>query len=54
MTKHNKNTDKIKSPDTRKILIKNTKIIYKNNNKNRLQILKALTAKIKKKHTHYE
>ena len=31
----------------KKILIKNTKIIYKNNNKNknRLQILKALTMK---------
>ena len=32
MTKHNKDTDKLKSPDMRKI--NNTKIIYKNNDKN--------------------
>ena len=48
MTKH-KAADKIKSSDIRKILINNTKIIYKNNNKNRLQILEAITIKIKKK-----
>ena len=30
MTKHNKNTDKLKSPNIKKILINNTKIIYKN------------------------
>ena len=36
MTKHNKDNDKHKSPDIRKILINNT-IIYKDNNKNRLQ-----------------
>ena len=42
MTKHNKNTDKFKSPNIRKILINNTKIINKNNNKNRLQILEAI------------
>ena len=34
MTKHNKDANKLKSPDIRKILINNTKIIYKNNNKN--------------------
>ena len=33
MTKFNKNTDKLKSPDIRKIYINYTKIIYKNNNK---------------------
>ena len=33
MTKHNKDTDKLKSPDIRKIIINNRKIIYKNNNK---------------------
>ena len=48
MTKHNKDTDKLRSPDIRKILINNTKIIYKNNNKNRLQVLEAIT--IKKNH----
>ena len=32
MTKHNKDTDKLKSPEKRKILINNTKIIYKNDN----------------------
>ena len=31
MTKHNKDNDKLKSPDIRKILINNTKIVYKNN-----------------------
>ena len=48
MTKHDKDTDKLKSTDIRKILINNTKIIYKNYNKNHLQILKAVTIKIKK------
>ena len=43
MTKHNKDTEKLKSSDIRKILITNTKIIYKNNNKTRLQILEGLT-----------
>ena len=46
MTKHNKDTDKLKSPDTRKIRINNTKIIYENNNKKRLQILEAITIKL--------
>ena len=45
MTKHNKDTDKLKSPDIRKILINNSKLMYKNYNKNRLQILKAMTIK---------
>ena len=45
MAKHNKDTDKLTSTDIRKILINNTKIIYKNNNKNRLQILKAISKK---------
>ena len=49
MTKHNKDIDKLKSPNIRKILINNTKIIYKSNNKNCLQILKAITIKIKNK-----
>ena len=31
MTKHNKDTDKLKSPNIRKILINNAKIIYKSN-----------------------
>ena len=39
MTKHNIDTDKLKFSDIRKILVNNTKIIYKNNNKNHLQIL---------------
>ena len=37
MTKHNKDTDILKFPDIRKILINNTKIIHRNNNKNHLQ-----------------
>ena len=45
MTKLNKDTEKLKSPDIRKILINNTKIIYRNNNKTRLQILKTITIK---------
>ena len=32
MTKYDKDTDKLKSLDIRKILINNTKIMYKNNN----------------------
>ena len=50
MTKPNKDTNKPKSPDIRKILINNTKIIYKNKNKNRLQIIEAITMKIKNKY----
>ena len=49
MTMDYKDTNKLKSPHIRKILINNAKIIYKNNNKNRLQILEAITIKIKKK-----
>ena len=40
-----KDSDKIKSLDIWKILVNNTKIIYKNNNKNRLQILEAIAIK---------
>ena len=45
MIKHNKDTDKFKSLDIKKKLINNTKIIYKNNNKNHLQIFEAITFK---------
>ena len=45
MTKHNKDNDELKYPNIRKILINNTKIIYKNNNKNFLQIFEAITIK---------
>ena len=45
MTKYNKDTDKLKSPDIRMILINNIKSIYKNNNNNRLKILEAITIK---------
>ena len=45
MTKYNKDTLWLKSPDLRKFLINNTKIIYKNNNKNRLLIFEAITIK---------
>ena len=48
ITKHKEDTDKLKSPDIRNILINNAKIIYKNNKKNRLQILEAITIKIYK------
>ena len=48
MTKHNKDTDKLKCPDIGKILINNTKIMYKNNDKNHLQILEVITIKKKK------
>ena len=51
MRKHNKDTDKLKSSLIRKILINNTKIIYENNNKNYLQILKVISIKNKKKPT---
>ena len=47
MTKYDEDTDKIKFPVIRKILINNTKFMYKNNNKNCLQILEALTIKNK-------
>ena len=47
MTKRNKDTDKLKSPDIRKNQINNTKIIYKDNNKNRLQNVKTITMKNK-------
>ena len=36
MTKYYEDTDKMKSFGIRKILINDAKIIYKNNNKNRL------------------
>ena len=48
MIKHNKDTDKLKSPDIRDIQISNTKIIYKNN-KNRLQIPETIIIKNEKK-----
>ena len=48
MTKYNKDGDKFKSLDIRKILINNTKITYKNNNKNRLQILEAIPIAVEK------
>ena len=46
MTTHHKETVKLKSPDVRKILNNNTKIIYTSNNKNCLQIFEAITIKI--------
>ena len=46
---NNKNTDKFKSLDLRKILSNNTKIVCKNSNKNHLQIQEAITIRIKKK-----
>ena len=45
MTKHNKDTDKLESTDIRKVLINNSKIVYKNNNKICLQILETITIK---------
>ena len=54
MTKHNKDIEKHKSPDIRKILINNAKIKYKISNKNRLQILQTITMQKKnyyKKHS---
>ena len=45
MTKHNKDTDKLKYPDIRKILINNIKIMHKNNKKNILQTLEAIIIK---------
>ena len=53
MTKYNKDTDNLKSLDIRKILVNNTKVIYKNSYKNRFQILEAITIKNKEK-TYYE
>ena len=50
ITKHNKDTDKLKSPDVKKVLMNNKKIIYKNN-KNRLLILEVITIKNLKKTT---
>ena len=48
MIKYIKDTDKLKSTDIRNILINNSNIIYKNNSKNRLQILEAITIQRKK------
>ena len=45
MTKESKDTDKPKYLDIRKILINNTKITYKNKNKNRSKILEAIIIK---------
>ena len=45
MTKHIKDTEKLKSSDIRNIRINKSKIIYRNNNKNRLQSLEAITLK---------
>ena len=45
MTKHNKDIDKLKSSDIKKILISVIKIFYRTNNKNRLQILLSITIK---------
>ena len=47
MSKHNKDTDKLKSSNVRKILISNTKIMYKNNNKNHQPILETISIKNK-------
>ena len=47
MANHNKDTDKLKSLHIRKILINNIKIIYKSNNRIRLQIHEEITIKIK-------
>ena len=44
--KHNNSTNQLSSSDVKKILIQdNTIIIYKNNNKKRLQILEAICIK---------
>ena len=45
MTEHDKDIDKLKSIDIKKILINTTKIIYENNNKNRLLILETITTR---------
>ena len=46
MTKHNKDTEKLKYLNMGKILINNAKIIYKNNKiKKRLEIVEAITIK---------
>ena len=47
MTKNEKETDKLNFPDLRKIVNDNIKTIYKNNNKNRFKIPKAITIKNK-------
>ena len=46
---NNKDTGNFTSPDIRKILIYDTKIIYKSSNKNLLQIFEAMTIKNKKR-----
>ena len=51
MTKHNKITDKLKSSKIRKILVTNTKIMHKKNNRNCQQILEAISIKKSKKTT---
>ena len=45
MTKHKKDTEKLKSFDIRKILVNNTKFMNKNNNEDSLQILEAINIK---------
>ena len=50
--KHNNNTDQLTSFDVRKILTDNSIIIYKNNNKERLQILEAIYIKNKRINIH--
>ena len=47
MSKHQKDMDKLKSPDKRNVLIKNTKIIHKYYNKISLQILEAIKYSLK-------
>ena len=42
MTRHNKDIDKLKSSDIRKILINNIKILYKDHNKNLSQSARAV------------
>ena len=44
--KYNNSTNQLTSSDVRKIFTDNTIIIYKNNNKKRLQILEAICIKI--------
>ena len=46
--KHNNSTNQLTSSDVRKILKDDTIIIYKNNNKKQIQILEAISIKIKK------
>ena len=47
ITKHNIDTDKLKIPDIRKIMINNAKLMYKNNHKNCLETLDAIIIKKK-------